>query len=392
MPGVATVRRAGSAPRPTTLVLLAVVLAAVLVLVSAHIPVRGGGRALDPLGYVLLVAAGVATACSVRWPRVAVAVVTVVLCVFVLRSYPGGPVWLTGIAVLAVLAWCTNRRTAFLGTAALLVALTLSAIVGGGIGLIVPLVFLGWCVAAVLLGEALHNRQRYLAGVAERSRLAERGREEETARHVAEERLRIAHDLHDGVAHAITTINVQAGAAVHVLSRRPEAAASALAVIQQASADVLDELAAMLAVLRDETDRAERAPAPGLAELGRLVATAEVSGLAVRLHTDPAAYDVPASVATAAYRVVQESLTNVLRHSAAGTAAVEVSSPGHGALLVEVRDPGPPRAVTRAVAGAGSGSGVGLVGLRERVAASGGVLSAGPDEAGFVVRAEWSGR
>src|SRR5204862_4980542 len=139
-----------------------------------------------------------------------------------------------------------------------------------------------------------------------------RSREEEAARRVAEERLRIARDLHDSVAHAMATINVQAGAAAHVLDRQPEAAGSALTAIQRASAEVLEELASMLAVLREGAERPERAPAPGLTDLRRLVDSTALSGLAVELRAEGRTEAIPPALATAAYRVVQESLTNVL--------------------------------------------------------------------------------
>src|SRR5204863_7698999 len=125
-----------------------------------------------------------------------------------------------------------------------------------------------------------------LAGLAERALFLEHSREEEAARRVAEERLRIARDLHDSVAHAMATINVQAGAAAHVLSRRPEAAGAALAAIQHASGEVLDELAAMLSVLRDGTDRADRTPTPGLPDIPRLVDTTAAAGLRVTVTMD----------------------------------------------------------------------------------------------------------
>ena len=126
------------------------------------------------------------------------------------------------------------------------------------------MLFVGWSAAAVFLGDVLRNRRSHLAELEERAHYLERTREEEARRRVAEERLRIARDLHDSVAHAMATINVQAGAAAHVVDRRPAAAKEALTAIQRASADVLDELAAMLDLLRDDGRAAERAPTPGL--------------------------------------------------------------------------------------------------------------------------------
>jgi signal transduction histidine kinase len=366
--------------------LAAVAGAGVLLAVSAHMH-AAPGRSLDALGYALLVAAGVSMGLCRRWPQVAAGVVTVVLTVFVVRPYPDGPVWLTGLIALAALSWRTSRRVAIIGAAAMLAVLAVAAVLVGRGGLLVPAIYTGWLAAVVLGGAALRNRRDYLAGLRERAEFLERTREEETRRRVAEERLRIARDLHDSVAHAMATINVQAGAAAHVLSRRPEAAGEALAVIQRASGEVLDELGAMLAVLRDETLGADRAPVPGAGEIERLVAATAASGLAVELSVDGPVRSVAGVIGTAAYRVVQESLTNVLRHSQARTARVRLAGGPGGSLRLEVADDGPgaPRAV--------SGTGVGIRGMRERVVSTGGAFHAGSTaDGGFLVRAVWGAR
>lgn len=372
--------------RWTPEVAVASVTTALLLLVSAHIPASDGGNDLDGLGYVLLAVAGLSVAGCRRWPRAVTGVTTAVLCLFVVRNYPNGPVWATGWLALGALSWRTSRRTALLGAVAMLAALTVAAVIAGSSGWLLPLVFLGWSAAAVLLGEALRNRRSLLLGLQERARFLERSREEETKRRVAEERLRIARDLHDGVAHAMATINVQAGAAAHVLDRRPEAAREALTAIARASGEVLDELTAMLTLLRQDGQPEDRAPTPGLSDIDRLVESTRAAGLDVELTgTDPAPA-VPAVIGTAVYRVVQEALTNVLRHSAATTVHVGLSRERHGqaGLVVSVVDPGPARLDHLA------GSGVGLRGMNERVAATGGTMHAGPLLAGgFEVRAEW---
>jgi len=364
---------------------VAVISGVILVVVSAHVPVTSGVRALDPLGYALLVATGVSMGVCRRLPRFALAFVTAVLAAFVLRHYPNSPVWVTGWVTLTVLAWKTNRRTAIVGAAVLLGGLSAAAAAAGSSGVLEPAIYLGWSAAAVLLGDVLRNRRGYLAGQAERARFAERSREDEAARRVAEERLRIARDLHDSVAHAMATINVQAGAAAHVLDRHPEAAGAALVAIQRASGEVLDELNAMLSLLRDDTQRAERAPTPGLDQLARL---ADGSGLDVELTVYGPTQTVPAVVSTAAYRVVQESLTNVLRHSQSTKARVRVAAGADADdLLIEVADAGPARP------DAAPGTGVGIRGMRERVGATGGTFHAGPTpDGGFLVHADWTGR
>lgn len=172
-----------------------------------------------------------------------------------------------------------------------------------------------------------------------------------------------------------------------MLSKRPEGAGAALAVIQRASGDVLDELGAMLAVLRDETQGADRAPVPGAAEIERLVAATAASGIHVDMNVQGEPRSVPDVVGTAAYRVVQESLTNVLRHSQARKARVRLVSAADGGVLLEVADDGP------AVPQAAPGTGVGLRGMRERVVSTGGTFDAGPgQDGGFRVRAVWGGR
>jgi signal transduction histidine kinase len=368
-------------------VLAAVLAVGVLVVVSAHVP-AAHGRPLDALGYALLVAAGVSTGLCRRWPQGAAVVVTVVLGVFIARRYPDGPVWGTAWITLAALSWRTSRRVALAGAALMVAALSIVAVLVGRNGLLLPGVFVGWAAAAVLASDALRSRRSYLAGLKERARYLERTREEEARRRVAEERLRIARDLHDSVAHAMATINVQAGAAAHVLSRRPEAAGVALAAIQQASGDVLDELAAMLRVLRDDSQQqADRAPVPGAGEIARLAAATSASGLAVDLTTEGPVAAIPAVIGTAAYRVVQESLTNVLRHSQATTARVRLVSGPDGGVLLEVADDGPflPQAT--------AGTSVGIRGMRERAESTGGTFHAGTAPGGgFLVRAEWAAR
>jgi signal transduction histidine kinase len=265
--------------------------------------------------------------------------------------------------------------------------LCVAAVLAVSGSLLLPLIFVGWAAAAVFGSDALRSRRGYLAGLRERARYLERTREEEARRRVAEERLRIARDLHDSVAHAMATINVQAGAARHVLARQPEAAGEALAVIQRASGDVLDELAAMLTVLRDDTQRADRAPVPGAGDIPRLAQSTAVSGLTVELSVEGPAEAVPAVIGTAAYRVVQESLTNVLRHSQARTARVRLVSGQDGGVLAEIGDDGPPGPQ------AAGGTGVGIRGMRERVTSTGGKFDAGPAGGSeFLVRAQWEAR
>jgi signal transduction histidine kinase len=366
-----------------------VVSAAVFVLVTGRIEPPAHGRYLDAIGYVLLLVAGASVALCRHRPRTAVAVVMVALACYLARHYPNGPVWATGWIVLLALSWLTDRRTAVRGSAAMFAVLAVVAVVTGDgyASALLPLVFVGWSAAAVFLGDALRSQRNYLHGLEERARYLERSRDEEARRRVAEERLNIARDLHDSVAHAMATINVQAGAAGHVLDRRPEVAGHALAAIERASRDALDELGAMLTLLRDTGEQADRAPTPGLGEVARLVETTRDSGLPVSIVVDGATELVPPTVGTAAYRIVQESLTNVIRHAGAATAHVTVRVRPDRSLTVEVRDDGDGNPTPSA------STGVGIRGMRERAQSTGGRLVAerGVD-GGFIVQASWDAR
>jgi signal transduction histidine kinase len=235
-------------------------------------------------------------------------------------------------------------------------------------------------LVAGLLGDATRNRRAYIAEVERRAAEAERTREEDTRRRVDEERLRIARELHDVTAHSLSVIAVQSGVASHVLDSNPEEARRALVAIRQVSRDSLQELRAMLGVLRgSEDDAAPLAPTAGLERLADLVRPLEESGLAVEVATEGDLTDVPAIADASAYRIVQEALTNVLRH--AGKARVSVSVRREpDSLVVEITDDGPGTLPFE--------EGHGIAGMRERVSALGGALEAGPrDEGGWRVSA-----
>jgi signal transduction histidine kinase len=195
------------------------------------------------------------------------------------------------------------------------------------------------------------------------------------------ERLRIARELHDAVAHSIATINVQAGAAEHVIADHPEQAAEALSVIKQTSKQALAELREILGVLRRDEEPQPRAPAAGLAQLDRLLETVRASGVEVRTHIAGERVPLPTAVDLAAYRIVQESLTNVARHAGIGGAELNIAYAGR-ALTVTISDDG--QGEQRFTEGAGHG----IIGMRERAQALGGTLDAGPRPGGgFEVRA-----
>ena len=224
----------------------------------------------------------------------------------------------------------------------------------------------------------------------QRSAALERSRTEELRRRASEDRLQMARDLHDIVAHNIAVINVQANTALHLMDRQPERARTALATINDVSRQALVELRSVLGVLRDvDSDGAAgapRAPAPGLARLSDLVENAAAAGLAVRVEEDGQAAALPADVDLTAYRIIQEALTNSARHARGSAATVRLGY-GDGALLVEVDDDGAPGQPGPAPVAA-NGSGRGIAGMTERAAALGGTLEAGPrPQGGFGVRA-----
>lgn len=231
------------------------------------------------------------------------------------------------------------------------------------------------------LGVAAHARRGYTTMLIERAEAAERSRESEALRRVDEERLRIARDVHDVVAHAMVTINVQAGVGAHLLDRDPAQAYDTLRSIKQVSGDALTDLRAMLGVLREEGGGSgAAAPAPPvqrLADLGDLRDSLAAAGLDVAFDIDPGARTLPAAVDATCFRVVQEALTNTLRHAGSASARVKVVRADDRVQLEVLDDGGTPRRPL-----SDSGSGHGLTGMQERVAALGGTLDAGPRDSG----------
>jgi signal transduction histidine kinase len=225
-------------------------------------------------------------------------------------------------------------------------------------------------MAAYFLGSTVRNRRLYMEQLEERAATAEHERDEEARRAVAEERLRIAQDLHDVVAHSMGVIAVQAGVGAHVIDNDPAEAKKSLEAIATTSRSTLTEIRRMLGVLRED-EGAQYAPAPGLADLDRLVREIGAAGLDVSVETAGDRANLPPGVDFTAYRIVQESLTNVLKHAGPAQARVRLDF-DPATLRIEVSDDG--RGVNgRAVAG-----GHGLLGMRERVGVYGGEFDAGP--------------
>jgi signal transduction histidine kinase len=324
----------------------------------------------------LVAVACLALAWRRRYPVTVLAVSVAAVTVYSLLGYVNGAALLAPvIALYAVATQLSALRAIALGlvTVGVLMAATAARnpfgqISGGGYYLI-P----GMGAAVVFGGIAVANRRAYVASIQDRA-------EQDARRRIDEERLRIARELHDVVAHTMATINVQAGVAAHVLPTKPEVAADALQAIKTASKEGLRELRAILSVLRQADDAEPVQPAPGLAQLDALVEGARRSGLPITLTVTGAPFPLPAPVDLAAYRIVQESLTNIIRHAGPASAAVSLSyqpdeidinvtDTGHGAQA----GPGPPVVGT---------AGHGQAGMRERAAAVGGTVQTGPRPAG----------
>jgi signal transduction histidine kinase len=367
-------------------------------------------RPLDGLGYLLLAVGPLALVARRRWPLGVLAVVEAASTVYSARTYPESGTGLAVFVALYTVAALERRRVVAAVTVAAVVLGVVSEVVFYGDSMVdgEPLYVAVVVLAAVSLGEAVRNRRAYVAELRDRAERAERTREEEARRRVADERLRIARELHDVVSHTIGVISVQAGVAAHLLHRRPDKAADSLAAIRQASDEALGELHAMLGVLREgdgDAGAAPLTPAPGMAELDALVAQAAGAGVEVRVAVEGEPRRLPPAVDLACYRVVQESLTNVVRHADASRAEITVTH-HDGGVVVEITDDGRGAAANgrgaadngaesaggrrsidsdrqdRRSGRSGRSAGQGIVGMQERARALGGTLEAGPRPGG----------
>ncbi|MEW2415565.1 sensor histidine kinase [Streptomyces sp. NPDC046866] len=339
---------------------------------------------LDALGRCLLLLGPALLLLRHRHPVAVLYGVCAVTLAYLAGGYPYGPVVLAvAVACLAAVA-AGHRRAAWAAVGAL----------WAGHLLIAHRLYRGlpppgdaplpwsaeagvtaWAIAVLAACELVRvRREQWARDRAERA-AAQRRRADE-------ERLRIARELHDVLAHSIAVINVQAGVGLALLDTDPEQARTALTVIKAAGREALAEVRQVLDTLRAPGE-APRAPAPGLDRLPELVEQAAAAGLAVRVEGEGAGRGLPPGADLAAFRILQEALTNVVRHSGARTARIRISRPpGPPALELRVDDDGP------ATGGDAGGSGTGLTGMRERAAAQGGTVEAGPrPDGGFRVLA-----
>jgi signal transduction histidine kinase len=341
--------------------------------------------------FVLVAFAAISLAWRRRYPLAVLGVSLTCVVVYTTLGYVNGAALLDVMIALYTLASVVRGRQAVIAGAVTLVSLMGAMTLfdpfrpAGGSFFIVP----AEIAAAVSLGVAFGNRRAYLRAVEERAEQAERTREEEAARRVDAERLRIARELHDAVAHTLSMINVQAGAAAHVAHAHPERAVEALEAIRVASKEGLREMRSILNVLRQADEAEATEPAPGLAMLDDLLATAARAGMPTTLHIEGTPRRLPATVDLAAYRIIQESLTNAVRHAGPAEATVSVAW-SDGWLRLLVRDNGNGAEANGSLPDVTvPGAGHGLVGMRERAAAVGGTLWAGPSrDGGFAVTAE----
>jgi signal transduction histidine kinase len=370
--------------------LLGLVVAATQVQGNLAKPLGVGARPFADfgyLGYALLIVSGLALVGRRRWPEPVFLVNALASLVYYAVGFSDGPGWIAlFVALYTLTAYGDGRRSLRFAGVGITVLATGWLIASADIQ---PRAALGWVffriagsIMAVALGESVRSRA---AEALERARQAEQTREEEARSRVDGERLRIAREVHDTVAHAVAIINVQAGVTAYLLDKRPERAREALVTIEQTSAQALHEMRAVLGVLRDSDNG--RLPYPGLGQLNELAAMAREAGLDVKLDVTSSATQLPSAVDHTVYRILQESITNVIRH--AGPTRVTIAL-DYGADVLEVRvtDEG-----SRCVLGDGAGDrpaqpGRGIVGMRERCGLLGGELTAGPRPGGgFEVRA-----
>jgi signal transduction histidine kinase len=303
-----------------------------------------------------------------RFPLITLAgclLLTWMLSVLLRRSYPVTPA--TFVALYAVGRYC-SRSVA-------LAATVLTILIGFAVAQVadsIPsytlhnVVNLGWVVFAVLTGAWVRTQKTYVRDVEERAERAERGREEEARRRVAEERVRIARELHDIVGHALMSINVLSSVSSRIIERDARAGRDALRTISEVSNSALREIRSTLSLLREGTEPLKR-PERGLDDLESLIEQSRVSGLPVTLKESMIDRGIPAIIGFTVYRIVQESLTNITRHAEGVTRVIVAVIGANDHLDVTVVNDGAQASIVE-------GGGIGIQGMRERVTAIGGRL------------------
>lgn len=342
---------------------------------------------LGYLGYILLIASGAVVCMRRQFPVAVFAITALASLTYYTLDFPDGPGWLgLFVALYSLTAYGDGRRSLAIAGVGITVLAAGWLVAATDIE---PRAAIGWVffrigasVMSAALGESVRTRRVIAADALERAELAERTRDEEARARVDEERLRIAREVHDTVAHAIAIINVQSGVTAHLLDKRPERTREALESIEQTSSQALHEMRSILGVLRDTNDG--RVPHPGLGQIDELIATSRHAGLDIKLESAPPTAALPSAVDSAAYRILQESLTNVIRHVGSTRVSVGLDY-GVDSLEVRVTNEGGQTPLNGARS---AGPGRGIVGMRERCQLLGGDLDAGPlAGGGFAVTA-----
>jgi signal transduction histidine kinase len=368
--------------------IVAIALCTATLLAGLTGPHQRGGAVSGPAVVAAVIAYG-ALLGRRRWPVAALMVTVVAAAVHMVLTGTHG--WVVAAPLLALyhLADITGdrRRLLVVGGFAVLVLVALPTLFVEKSWLSAEnLAVTAVCGLALAAGDAARSRRAYIGGIEERARRAEYSREQDARRRVVEERLRIARDLHDSMGHHIALISAQAALAGYVFDRQPATAKQALGHIHQASRAALDDLRDTIGLLRQAGDlAAPTEPTGGVADLYELVASFRRSGMRIEQLMTGAVRPLPPAADLTVFRVVQESLTNVRKHAGDATARVQLSFRPE-AVCVTVDDEGNGRVRTAAeqqeLACGRDGSGHGLMGMRERVAAVGGSLTAGPRQGG----------
>jgi signal transduction histidine kinase len=360
-------------------------LAAVVIGVSVGVRADPSSR---PLALTLALAAAAALAARRRAPTATLVVSGgLVLALFAVDRSAAAVAVIAPAVALYSLALSRGRRHLVAAVVATAVAVAVADVFLAGANThaftLQTAAHVALVAVPVLAAEALRNRRSYVKLLLERLELVERTREEEAQRRAEQERLRIARDLHDVVAHTLTTINVQAGVAAHLLDCEPERARTALSAIETASHEALEELRAILGVLREpDGSDVPLEPAPCLESVGVLVERDRASGGEISLAVAGERPDrIPDAVQLAAFRIVQESLTNVRRHAPAAAARVCLAFEDDRLRVTIENEAGSANDGARA-------PGIGILGMRERATALGGTVEAGPSNDGYTVMAE----
>lgn len=321
-------------------------------------------RAFDAVAILLLAVGAAGLIFRRHYPGRVLLFAKGITLLYLLLDYPKGPVFLTILIAFFAAVMQGRRLMAWTVLAAEFVLFPWVPHLLGNEPAPTPTGILGlagWLLVFATITEIMHIRQQRIL----------RAREEEARRRAGEERLRIARELHDVLGHNISLISVQAGVALHLMDQQPEQARVALSVIKDTSKDALRELRSVLDVLRQVNEQPPRAPSPGLACLGDLVSRASEAGLQVHTEISGDLKSLPTSVDLAAFRIVQEALTNVMRHAGQTTSSVHVSCNAQE-LTLRIDN-----AAGKDASRDGSAPGRGLLGMRERATALGGVVEAG---------------